>query len=330
MAPVSFEQYGNQLREKGIYAFAMDRTFAGDLKRPTGYMELSSYQTETTPDLFKFFPNPGWEPTPGRDPDVAVAIVLGLSGLICLDVDVKKYPEQIQGMTAQEVRKFTQSLVPASWWNSGCYKQWTKSNGVHLVWRLPEGEDFTGKSEASTPQGLYKDISRVFKLENLQPVEGQYPPVYEFFHKRCLTVSPTMNYEPFGEVQSLADLEATPPKSFMNVFRLIHTPIPVKRESKPTGQYKRHTGSIDERRSRLTYEELFQQYAPKCLSSKKKGSTKYDTKCLTPFNEENTPSFYYRSSGDKKFKCFSTGHSGDVLDLEDYFTKGILPERKSA
>jgi hypothetical protein len=177
MAPVSFEQYGNQLREKGIYAFAMDRTFAGDLKRPTGYMELSSYQTETTPDLFKFFPNPGWEPTPGRDPDVAVAIVLGLSGLICLDVDVKKYPEQIQGMTAQEVRKFTQSLVPASWWNSGCYKQWTKSNGVHLVWRLPEGEDFTGKSEASTPQGLYKDISRVFKLENLQPVEGQYPPV---------------------------------------------------------------------------------------------------------------------------------------------------------
>ena len=276
-----------------------------------------------------FIPNSGWDITPW-DPVEGLAVVLSFSRLICLDVDVKAYPGQIQGMTVQEVRAFTQSLVPASWWNSGCYKQWTKSNGVHLVWRLPEGEDFTSKSETATPQGLYTDISRVFKLENLQPVGGSYPKVYEFFHKRCLTISPTMNYEPFGKVQSLADLEATPPKSFMDVFRLIHTPIPAKRENKPIGKYQRHTGSIEERRSRLTYEELFQQYAPRCLSSKKKGSTKYDTKCLTPFNEENTPSFYYRSSGNKKFKCFSTGYSGDVLDLEDYFTKGILPERKSA
>jgi hypothetical protein len=327
MAPVSFEQYGNQLREKGIYAFAMERTFAGDLKRPTGYMELSSYQTETTPNRLQFFPNSGWEPTPGRDPDVAVAIVLGLSGLICLDVDVKKYPEQIQGMTAQEVRKFTQSLVPASWWNSGCYKQWTKSNGVHLVWKSPE--DFTGKSEIGTPQHVYQKISGVFQMNSLQPIGKEYPPVYEFFHKRCLTISPTMNYEPLGEVQSLADLEATPPKSFMSVFRWVHTPIPVKRD-KPIGKYQRHTGNIEERRAKLTYEELFQQYAPKCLSTHRKGNAQYDSLCSSPFGEDKTPSFYYRSSGDKKFYCHSSKYSGDILDLEDYFNQGILPQRKSA
>ena len=75
MEPVSFQKYGNELRETGIYAFAMERYSTGKFGYPEGYTKLSSYQEETTPDLLSFFPNPAWEPTDRRDPDVALAVV---------------------------------------------------------------------------------------------------------------------------------------------------------------------------------------------------------------------------------------------------------------
>ena len=120
MVPQYCEPYGKELREKGIYVFAVVIRPNGELQRPKGYMELSNYQKETTQDLKSFIPNSGWDITPW-DPVEGLAVVLSFSRLICLDVDVKAYPGQIQGMTVQEVRAFTQSLVPASWWISGCY-----------------------------------------------------------------------------------------------------------------------------------------------------------------------------------------------------------------
>lgn len=322
------QEYGTKLIDAGMFPLSIEAEWSKedtygieDEVRPAGWNNKEAW---TTSQHGAYRVGQHWNKK-GRTFNVH----LGFSRLVALDLDIKKHPDY-KKMTRDEAKRKSLELVPKEWFDSQCYKEFTKSGGLHLVWRCPPGIAFSGR-EKPVLQTVYRAICNAYKLA-IPEENGKFPSLYEFFHCRLLRTYPTFGYEPIGDVQLLDAGE--PPKSFLEIHHFNtnnNDPVHVEEAPKPKQNYKgsrrykhqKYHQTIEEKKNSMTWEGLFSQYG--VMRPIEKGSREYDLKCRSFFSEDNTPSFFFQSSGGKRFHCFSTNKDGDILDIEKYLKTGKEP-----
>jgi hypothetical protein len=320
-----FEDYGRELIKAGIYPMCFNAEWNND-KLARVYYRKGWNQIESYGELKNFTPNPDWNTTDSSAKNRVLAVNLKFSKLICFDIDVKKCTQQIEGMSRDQRIDFAQSLVPKPWLESGCYIESTKSGGLHLIWKCPE--ELTGLPERGTVlASVYQTIKEEYDLNNLIRYGKKYPDCYEFKTIK-ITISPTYGYDPIGEIKSLSKLDALPPQEFIDAAKYNAT----KQEQRPVTKitpvhrqryYSSSQSPLETLRDELEWQSLFMQCGKyESAQTIRKGNSKFDCLCSSPFTSDSTPSFYFQSAGQKKFHCFSTQRSGDIIDIYNEFIKG--------
>lgn len=334
--PVDFSRYGKELRAAGIYpmCFPVDWSTGErqvQFKYSAGWKELESY-TGRNP---AFTPNRNWNPTDQDRKDRELAVALELSGLICLDIDVKKCTRQLEGLDRDSTISLAMSLVPSEWIApNGGYVEFTKSGGLHVIWRIPE--ILKELPEKALHQGIYAVLKSEFKLDSLMKYGDTFPDCIEIKKVGRIVIAPTYGYEvyscPFGTddgiLTDLPALTAEPPQSFIDVVRANSTyvPKPIKPVARQRAQRSRRQGrtgnSIRDIKNAMSWSEIFSTAGLiKCLQTTRRGSGDFDCCCSSPYASDSTPSFYFQTTGEKKYHDFSTGKSGDIYDIYRDFVR---------